>query len=70
MAFIRAQGIESANAENANHAAEDICLLEIEVEKVLGALFNEIDGVLNVNQAQARGQRNGTVKSIRTGRHR
>ena len=70
MALAGADRVEGANAKNANNAAEYVGLLKVQIKQFLGSLFDEIDGALQVSDSEAGRQRNRSIESVRSGRHR
>ena len=46
--LIGAQRIERTDTENADYGTEDVGLLEVEINQLLGLFFNEVDGIPDV----------------------
>ena len=64
MFFVRTEGMEGLNAHDTYDPAEDIGLLEVDVNKFGCTVFRMFDRFTNVADLQFRWQRNRTVETF------
>lgn len=69
MSFVRAEGMESSNAEDAHKAAEHIGLLVIHIHKLGGFFLDILDGSSDVRRAKLSRKSYGLIKAVLITRH-
>src|ERR1022692_3358215 len=62
--LIRAQGMQGLGTQDAYDRAEDICLLEVDVNQFGNALFNVLDSFTNVADFEFGRKRDRAVESL------